>query len=141
SPAGKSCSSWRRRDQDRRPPGRGRGDDHAARLLSPGLLQLALRHAHQAPHRHDPEERRPRARTAAGGDRCRTANDRTRGTAREARRVGMGWILVAVFGTVLAAAGLVNGIGLRRKGLGDQGTMWIAGAGLAWVLLVLGWGT
>ena len=52
----------------------------------------------------------------------------------------MGWVIIGVFATLLAVAAVANGIGLRRKGQLDQGTMWIAGAALAWVVLVLGWG-
>jgi len=52
----------------------------------------------------------------------------------------MGWVIIGVFATLLAGAAVANGIGLRRKGQVDQATMWIAGAALAWVVLVLGWG-
>src|SRR5712691_111223 len=52
----------------------------------------------------------------------------------------MGWIIIAALVTLVAAAGITNGIGLRKRGLVDQGTLWIAGAGLAWVLLIFGWG-
>lgn len=52
----------------------------------------------------------------------------------------MGWIIVAVFATIVATFAVMNGVGLRRRGLRDQGTMWIAGALLAWLVLVFGWG-
>ena len=70
--------------------------------------------------------------------------DRARRTAEQdikrGKGVGMGWVIIGVFATLLAVAAVANGIGLRRKGQLDQGTMWIAGAALAWVVLVLGWG-
>src|SRR6266852_4155169 len=52
----------------------------------------------------------------------------------------MGWLIIGVFVSLLATAAVVNGISLRRKGQLDQGTMWVAGAVLGWVVLVLGWG-
>jgi regulator of protease activity HflC (stomatin/prohibitin superfamily) len=52
----------------------------------------------------------------------------------------MGWLIIGVFATMLAVAAVMNGLALRRKGLADQGTMWIAGAALAWVVIVFGWG-
>jgi regulator of protease activity HflC (stomatin/prohibitin superfamily) len=52
----------------------------------------------------------------------------------------MGWIIITAFATLIAVFAVMNGIGLRKKGLVDQGTLWLAGAGLAWVILVFGWG-
>jgi regulator of protease activity HflC (stomatin/prohibitin superfamily) len=52
----------------------------------------------------------------------------------------MGWIIITVFATLIAVFAVMNGIGLRKKGQVDQGTLWLAGAGLAWVVLVFGWG-
>jgi regulator of protease activity HflC (stomatin/prohibitin superfamily) len=52
----------------------------------------------------------------------------------------MGWIMISIFATLVAAVAIMNGIGLRKKGLADQGTLWLTGAALAWVIVVLGWG-
>src|SRR5919108_3035789 len=50
------------------------------------------------------------------------------------------WVIVAIIVTVVAAFAVVNGVGLRKQGRRDEGTMWIAGALVAWLVIVFGWG-
>jgi regulator of protease activity HflC (stomatin/prohibitin superfamily) len=52
----------------------------------------------------------------------------------------MGWIIITALATLIAVFAVMNGVGLRKKGLTDQGTLWVAGAALAWVIVVFGWG-
>jgi regulator of protease activity HflC (stomatin/prohibitin superfamily) len=52
----------------------------------------------------------------------------------------MGWIIITALATLVAAFAVMNGVGLRKKGMTDQGTLWVAGAALAWVIAVFGWG-
>jgi regulator of protease activity HflC (stomatin/prohibitin superfamily) len=52
----------------------------------------------------------------------------------------MAYLLVAALVTLVAAAAVASGVGLRRKGQTDEGTMWITGGAIAWLLLVGGWG-
>ncbi len=52
----------------------------------------------------------------------------------------MAYLIIVMFVTLLAAAAIVNGIGLRRKGRTDEGAMWLAGAGIVWVVIAFGWG-
>ena len=50
------------------------------------------------------------------------------------------WVIVSIIVTIVAAFAVVNGVGLRKQGQRDQGTMWIAGALVAWLVIVFGWG-
>ena len=52
----------------------------------------------------------------------------------------MPYLIIAVLVTLIAAGAVVNGVGLRRQGKVDEGTMWLAGGGLVWILLIGGWG-
>jgi regulator of protease activity HflC (stomatin/prohibitin superfamily) len=52
----------------------------------------------------------------------------------------MGWIIITALATLIAVFAVMNGVGLRKKGMTDQGTLWVAGAALAWVIVVFGWG-
>ncbi len=52
----------------------------------------------------------------------------------------MPYLIIAVLATLIAAGAAVNGVGLRRQGKLDEGTMWLAGAGLVWLILIGGWG-
>jgi regulator of protease activity HflC (stomatin/prohibitin superfamily) len=52
----------------------------------------------------------------------------------------MGWLIVSALATVIAFFAVLSGIGLRKQGKADEGTMWIAGAAVAWLVIVCGWG-
>jgi regulator of protease activity HflC (stomatin/prohibitin superfamily) len=52
----------------------------------------------------------------------------------------MGWVIVAFIVTIIAGFATVNGVGLRKQGRRDEGTMWIAGALVGWLVIVFGWG-
>ena len=52
----------------------------------------------------------------------------------------MAWVIISIIVTVLAAFAVINGVGLRKQGKLDEGTMWIAGALVAWLVIVFGWG-
>src|ERR671932_1008929 len=52
----------------------------------------------------------------------------------------MAWVIIAFIVTIIAAFGAINGVGLRKQGARDQGTMWIAGALVGWLVIVFGWG-
>ena len=52
----------------------------------------------------------------------------------------MFWVIVSIIVTVVAVFGVINGVGLRKQGARDQGTMWIAGALVGWLVIVFGWG-
>src|SRR5919202_5817682 len=52
----------------------------------------------------------------------------------------MTWVIIAFIVTIIAAFAAVNGVGLRKQGRRDEGAMWIAGALVAWLVIVGGWG-
>lgn len=52
----------------------------------------------------------------------------------------MTWVIVSVLVTVVAAFAAMNGVGMRKQGRRDEGTMWIAGALVGWLVIVCGWG-
>jgi len=52
----------------------------------------------------------------------------------------MAYLIIATLVTILVVPAVMNGVGLRRKSQLDEGTMWIAGAAVAWLVLVGGWG-
>ncbi len=52
----------------------------------------------------------------------------------------MEWLIVSILVTVIAFFAVLSGIGLRKQGKRDEGTMWIAGAAVAWLVVVGGWG-
>ena len=52
----------------------------------------------------------------------------------------MSWLIVSVLVTVIVFFAILSGIGLRKQGKRDEGTMWIAGAAVAWIVIVGGWG-
>jgi regulator of protease activity HflC (stomatin/prohibitin superfamily) len=52
----------------------------------------------------------------------------------------MAWVIISIIVTVLAAFAVINGVGLRKQAKLDEGTMWIAGALVVWLVLVFGWG-
>jgi regulator of protease activity HflC (stomatin/prohibitin superfamily) len=52
----------------------------------------------------------------------------------------LAWVIVSIIVTVLAVFAVINGVGVRKQGRLDQGTMWVAGALLGWLVLVFGWG-
>ncbi len=52
----------------------------------------------------------------------------------------MTWVIASVIVSVVVAFGVVNGVGMRKQGKVDEGTMWIAGALVLWLVVVVGWG-
>jgi regulator of protease activity HflC (stomatin/prohibitin superfamily) len=50
------------------------------------------------------------------------------------------WVIVSSVVSIVAAFGVVNGVGMRKQGRRDEGTMWIAGALVGWLVIVFGWG-
>jgi regulator of protease activity HflC (stomatin/prohibitin superfamily) len=50
------------------------------------------------------------------------------------------YIIVSTIVVIVAAVAVVNGVGLRRSGRTDEGFIWIGGAILAVLVLVVGWG-
>jgi regulator of protease activity HflC (stomatin/prohibitin superfamily) len=52
----------------------------------------------------------------------------------------MPYILAASLTTLIVLGALVNGVGMRKQGKVDEGSMWIAGALVAWLVIVGGWG-
>ncbi len=52
----------------------------------------------------------------------------------------MTWVIASVLVSIVVAFGVINGIGMRKQGKLDEGTMWIAGALVAWLVVVVGWG-
>jgi len=52
----------------------------------------------------------------------------------------LAWVIISIIVTVLAVFAVINGVGLRKQSKLDQGTMWIAGALVGWLVLVFGWG-
>jgi regulator of protease activity HflC (stomatin/prohibitin superfamily) len=52
----------------------------------------------------------------------------------------MVWVIVSVIVTIIAAFAVVNGVGMRKQGRHDEGTMWLAGALAGWLVVVGGWG-
>jgi regulator of protease activity HflC (stomatin/prohibitin superfamily) len=52
----------------------------------------------------------------------------------------MPYILAASITTLIVVGALVNGVGMRKQGKADEGAMWIAGALVAWLVIVGGWG-
>ncbi len=52
----------------------------------------------------------------------------------------MFFLIVAGLATIVAVFAIINGVGLRQKGQRDEGAMWIAGALIAWLVIVIGWG-
>jgi regulator of protease activity HflC (stomatin/prohibitin superfamily) len=50
------------------------------------------------------------------------------------------WVIVAIIVSVIAAFAVMNGVGTRKQGRRDEGTMWIAGALVGWLVIVFGWG-
>jgi prohibitin 2 len=50
------------------------------------------------------------------------------------------YIIVSTIVVIVAAVAVMNGVGLRRSGKTDEGFMWIGGAILAVLVLVVGWG-
>ena len=50
------------------------------------------------------------------------------------------WVIVAIIVSVIAAFAVMNGVGMRKQGRRDEGTMWIAGALVGWLVIVFGWG-
>jgi regulator of protease activity HflC (stomatin/prohibitin superfamily) len=52
----------------------------------------------------------------------------------------MTWVIASFIVTILAVFAVLNGVGIRKQGKLDEGTMWIAGALVAWLVVVFGWG-
>jgi regulator of protease activity HflC (stomatin/prohibitin superfamily) len=52
----------------------------------------------------------------------------------------MPWVIVSAIVTIVAIFAVVNGVGLHKQGRHDEGTMWLAGALVAWLVVVGGWG-
>ncbi len=52
----------------------------------------------------------------------------------------MGYLILATIVIIVAAVAVMNGVGLRRQGKVDEGTIWIGGSFLAVLVLVGGWG-
>ena len=52
----------------------------------------------------------------------------------------MTWVIASVLVSIVVAFGVINGVGMRKQGKLDEGTMWIAGALVGWLVIVLGWG-
>jgi regulator of protease activity HflC (stomatin/prohibitin superfamily) len=50
------------------------------------------------------------------------------------------YLIISTIVLVVAAVGVMNGVGLRRAGKNDEGTMWILGSALGVIVLVFGWG-
>jgi prohibitin 2 len=50
------------------------------------------------------------------------------------------YLIAAVLTTIIVAVAIMNGVGLRQKGKHDEGTLWITGAVIAWIVIVIGWG-
>jgi regulator of protease activity HflC (stomatin/prohibitin superfamily) len=50
------------------------------------------------------------------------------------------YLIVSTLVVIVAAIAIANGVGLRRAGRRDEGVMWIGGALLGVLLLVVGWG-
>jgi regulator of protease activity HflC (stomatin/prohibitin superfamily) len=52
----------------------------------------------------------------------------------------LGYLIFATIVLIIAAVAVMNGVGLRRQGKLDEGTIWIGGAFLAIVIIIGGWG-
>jgi regulator of protease activity HflC (stomatin/prohibitin superfamily) len=52
----------------------------------------------------------------------------------------LGYLIFATIVLIMAAVAVMNGVGLRRQGKLDEGTIWIGGAFLAVLVIVGGWG-
>src|SRR5215218_8688490 len=52
----------------------------------------------------------------------------------------MSYLIVSTIVLVVAVVAILNGIGLRRQGKGDEGFIWIGGALLGVLVVVAGWG-
>jgi regulator of protease activity HflC (stomatin/prohibitin superfamily) len=52
----------------------------------------------------------------------------------------VGYLIIATIVVLVAAVAVMNGVGLRRQGKVDEGNMWVAGAVLAVLVIVGGWG-
>ena len=52
----------------------------------------------------------------------------------------MSYLIISTIVVIVAAIAVLNGVGLRRSGKADEGVMWIGGAFLAVLVVVLGWG-
>src|SRR5919202_3777755 len=50
------------------------------------------------------------------------------------------WVIIAIIVTISAVFAVLNGVGMRKQGRRDEGTMWIAGALVGWLVIVFGWG-
>jgi regulator of protease activity HflC (stomatin/prohibitin superfamily) len=50
------------------------------------------------------------------------------------------WVVASVIFSVIAAFGVINGVGMRKQGKQSEGTMWVAGALVGWLVIVAGWG-
>ncbi len=50
------------------------------------------------------------------------------------------WVIASIIVSVIAVFAVLNGVGMRKQGKHDEGTMWIAGALVGWLVIVFGWG-
>jgi regulator of protease activity HflC (stomatin/prohibitin superfamily) len=52
----------------------------------------------------------------------------------------MSYLIISTIIVIVAAVALMNGVGLRRQGRRDEGTLWIGGALLGVIVVLFGWG-
>lgn len=52
----------------------------------------------------------------------------------------MSYIIISTIVLLVAAVGVMNGVGLRRSGKTDEGAIWILGSVLGLIVVVFGWG-
>jgi regulator of protease activity HflC (stomatin/prohibitin superfamily) len=52
----------------------------------------------------------------------------------------VGYIIISTIVLVIAAIAVANGVGMRRAGKRDEGTLWIGGAVLGLLIVIFGWG-
>src|SRR4051794_18287376 len=50
------------------------------------------------------------------------------------------WVIASLIVTVIAVFAVINGVGLRKQGRTAEGTMWLTGALVGWLVIVCGWG-